>query len=54
MVNVLVTILSLLRDTMTKRTYKRKHLIRGLLKVSEGKFLIIMVGRVRASVREGY
>jgi hypothetical protein len=31
-VNVLVTVLLLQRNTMTKATYERKHLIRGLLK----------------------
>lgn len=29
---------------MTKATYKRKHLIRGLLTVSEDEFMAITVG----------
>lgn len=39
-----VTFLLLRRDTMIKAIYKRKHLIGGLLKVSEGKTMIIMAG----------
>lgn len=33
---------------MTKVAYKRKHLVRGLLVVSEDSFLIIMVGHMAA------
>ena len=41
-VSVLVTVLLLRRDTKAKTTYKR--LIGGLLIVSEGEFVTIMVG----------
>lgn len=34
--STLVTVLVLGRDTMTKETYKRKHLIGGMLTISEG------------------
>lgn len=48
MTNVLVAFLLLWRDTTVKATYKRKHLARVLLTVSEGKSLIIMMGYMAA------
>lgn len=43
---VLVTFLLMGRDTVTKATYKRKHLIGDLLTASEGEPMIIMVGSI--------
>ena len=49
---VLVTVLLLRRDTMTKATYKRKHLI-SLLTVSESESLTVMVGSMTAGRQAG-
>lgn len=42
---LLVTFLLMGRDTVTKATYKGKHLMGGLLTASEGEPMIITVGR---------
>lgn len=45
--DILVTFLSLWGDSMSKATYKRKHLTWGLITVSEGEsILIIMAGNM--------
>lgn len=46
--NVLVTLLLLWRHAAIKAVYKRKHLARVLLTVSENKSLIIMMGHTAA------
>lgn len=43
---ILVTFLLLWRYTMSKPTFKRKHLIWGLLVVSEGESMIITAGNM--------
>lgn len=48
MLIVLGTVLMLWRDTMIKAIFKRKHSIRGLLKVSEVYSMTIMAGRMAA------
>lgn len=48
MVSVFITILFLERDTMTKATHKRKHLIGALLVVSEGESIVITAGNMGA------
>jgi hypothetical protein len=43
----------LIRDTMTKAIYERKHLIGGLLILSEGYSIIITVGERERETETG-
>jgi hypothetical protein len=49
---VLFTVILLLRVTMTKATYKRKHLIGGLFTVLKGESMTVMVGSLAADMEQ--